>query len=208
MNGFEKRASLIKEKIKKTTLELLKTWEPGRIRVADIAKAAKVSQVTIYNYYGSKEGLLHEVLKEYVEGSLREFEECLNNDALTFRDKLQYLLLMEKESYKTIPLHMIKELLIDDQEMFHYIEEEYTKRAVPLMMRLIEDGKRTGEVSDKVSSEAVLLYIQMFFDQSQKLMEMVQQMGNVEKLFEELVHVFFYGICGQELSENGSTPLE
>ncbi|MNO05818.1 hypothetical protein D3C81_2273470 [compost metagenome] len=42
------------------------------------------------------------------------------------------------------------------------------------------------------------MYIKMFMDQTQKLMEMVQQMGNVEKIFEELMHVFFYGICGRE----------
>ena len=42
---------------------MLKTWEPKRIRITDIAKEANVSQVTIYNYFGSKEALLKEVLK-------------------------------------------------------------------------------------------------------------------------------------------------
>lgn len=42
MNGFEKRALLIKEKIKKTALDMLKTWEPKRIRITDIAKEANV----------------------------------------------------------------------------------------------------------------------------------------------------------------------
>lgn len=30
MNGFERRKELIKEKIKKTVLDMLKTWEPKK----------------------------------------------------------------------------------------------------------------------------------------------------------------------------------
>ncbi|MDI3410228.1 TetR/AcrR family transcriptional regulator [Bacillus sonorensis] len=77
MNGFEKRASLIKEKIKKATLEMLKTWEPRRIRITDIAKKANVSQVTIYNYFGSKEALLEDVFKDYIDQAVNEFADYM-----------------------------------------------------------------------------------------------------------------------------------
>ena len=86
MNGFEKRALLIKEKIKKTALDMLKTWEPKRIRITDIAKEANVSKVTIYNYFGSKEALLKEVFKDYIDRTISE----LNNDKdISVKEKIE-----------------------------------------------------------------------------------------------------------------------
>ena len=94
MNGFEKRALLIKEKIKKTALDMLKTWEPKRIRITDIAKEANVSQVTIYNYFGSKEALLKEVFKDYIDQSISEFEEYMNKD-ISVKEKIELMILQK-----------------------------------------------------------------------------------------------------------------
>lgn len=81
MNGFEKRAVQIKQKIKQTVLEMLGEWEPRQIRIKDIAAKAEVSQVTIYNYFGSKEALLREVFKEFVAMLMEEYERVLTGDA-------------------------------------------------------------------------------------------------------------------------------
>jgi AcrR family transcriptional regulator len=91
MNGFEKRANLIKEKIMKTTLDLLRTSDPKRIRIADISNMANVSQVTIYNYFGSKEALLREVFKNYVDKAIHDFEEYMNGGH-SLKEKIEYIL--------------------------------------------------------------------------------------------------------------------
>src|SRR4051812_12855709 len=102
MNGFEKRANLIKEKIMKTTLNMLRKSDPKRIRIADISKMANVSQVTIYNYFGSKESLLREVFKSYVDNAVLDFEQFMKGGH-SLKEKIEYILFLEKESYKEFP---------------------------------------------------------------------------------------------------------
>lgn len=196
MNGFEKRANLIKEKIMKTTLDMLRTSDPKRIRIVDISKMANVSQVTIYNYFGSKETLLREVFRNYVDNTIREFEDYMN-EGHSLKEKIEYILFLEKASYKEFPPRLIKELLIEDDELTRYIEEQYKEKTIPLTVRIIEEGKTSGEISDDVSIEIVLAFIKLYMNQYETILEMAQNSGDMDKFLEGMVHMFFYGICGK-----------
>lgn len=195
MNGFEKRASLIKERILKTTLEILKTWEPSKIRIADIAKTAHVSQVTIYNYFGSKEALLHEVIKNYIDTSFKEFGELMQGD-FTFKEKIERIILQDRESFNILSPQRINQLLIEDKEMAQYIQKETNEKVIPVMLQMLEEGKKSGEISNKVSSQALLMFINFSLQHYQELMEMVEQSGNLD-IIDSMLHIFFYGICGK-----------
>lgn len=197
MNGFEKRAALIKGKIMKTTMGMLNSWETKQLRIADIAKEAGVSQVTIYNYFGSKEGLFAESFKNYISQSIEEFEEEMQQ-AKTLKELIAYMIFKEKQSYYAFPPALIKEIMIDDVEMYRYIQEQYDKRIMPLMVKMVEEGKAKGEVSDKISVEAFLLLIQVYMKSSGELLQAVDKHEKREVLLEELMHLFFYGLCGRE----------
>ncbi|HEY2494397.1 MAG TPA: TetR/AcrR family transcriptional regulator [Paenibacillus sp.] len=196
MNGFEKRANLIKEKIMQTTLDMLRTSDLKRIRIADISKMAKVSQVTIYNYFGSKEALLREVFKNYVDKAVCDFEEYMNGGH-SLKDKIEHIIFLEKESYNEFPPSLIKELLINDHELNRYIEEQYQEKTIPLTVRIIQEGKESGEISEDVSIESVLAFIQLYMNQYETILEMAQKSGNMDQFLEGMVHMFFYGVCGK-----------
>ena len=196
MNGFERRASRIKEKIRKTTLDMLRTSDPKRIRIADIAKAASVSQVTIYNYFGSKEELLRDVFKSYVDRAIREFEAYMNGGH-SLKEKIEHILFLKKESFREFPPRLIKEMLIDDEELTHYIEEQYREKTIPLTVRIIEEGKCSGEISEDVSVDAVLTFIQLYMNQYETILKMGEQSGDLSRFLDGMVHMFFYGICGK-----------
>ncbi|MFE0558771.1 TetR/AcrR family transcriptional regulator [Paenibacillus lautus] len=196
MNGFEKRANLIKEKIMRTTLELVRTSELKRIRIADISKAAKVSQVTIYNYFGSKEELLREVFRNYFDKAIRDFEEYMS-EGHSLKEKIEHIIFLEKESYNDFPPGLIKELLIDDEELARYMEEQYRNKAIPLTIQIIEEGKDSGEISPEVSTEHVLAFIQLFMNQYESILAMAQQSDDMDGFLEGIVHMFFYGVCGK-----------
>ncbi|BBH23433.1 TetR family transcriptional regulator [Paenibacillus baekrokdamisoli] len=196
MNGFEKRANLIKEKIMKTTLEMLRTSDPKRIRIADISKMAKVSQVTIYNYFGSKEALLREVFKNYFDKAIRDFEEYMN-EGHSLKEKIEHIIFLKKESYKDFPPGLIKELLMEDNELSRYIEEQYRERTIPLTVRIIKEGKDSGEISDDVSTQNVLAFIQLYMNQYETILEMAQKSEDMNNFLEGMAHMFFYGVCGK-----------
>lgn len=196
MNGFEQRARKIKENIMDTTMRMMNAQEPKRIRIADIAKEAGVSQVTIYNYFGGKEALLRETFKRDVDRSIEEFRLHMSGGH-SFKDTIAYIMFNERQSYMTKSLDLIKELMVDDRDMFAYIEEQYATIVIPLFAELIERGRASGEVSEKVTVPIVIAFIRMFMNQTAELLEMAKQGGDPGAFMEELTHLFFYGICGK-----------
>jgi AcrR family transcriptional regulator len=196
MNGFERRAMRIKETIMKTALEMMRTAELKKIRIADISKAANVSQVTIYNYFGSKEALFRQTFIHYVEESIREFEAFMN-EAHSFREKLEHILLLKNDSLKTFPPRLIQELLSDDPELGAYIDMQYKEKTVPLTIRFLQEGKDRGDISKDVSIENVLAFMQLYMSQYEAMLAMARQSGDMEGFMNGMVHMFFYGICGK-----------
>ena len=194
MNGFEKRALLIKEKIKKTALDMLKTWEPKRIRITDIAKEANVSQVTIYNYFGSKEALLKEVFKDYIDQSISEFEEYMNKD-ISVKEKIELMILQKREANnQKFALTVVKEVMIEDSEIMDYVKRQYDEKIIPLMLQMIEKGHRSGEISPKITAESFLIFMNMIIEHSKTLGEAFEKN---RQFTEEMMHIFFYGLCGR-----------
>lgn len=196
MNGFEKRASLIKQKIIQTTLQMLGTSGSNKIRIADLAKSANVSQVTIYNYFGSKEILIRETFIDYVDRAVLEFEQYMDENH-SLKEKIEHIILLEKSSYKELPPRLIKELLAEDEELSRYIEKQYREKTIPLTVRILQEGKRSGEISEEVSVDSVLAFIQLYMNQYETILQMAEQSEDTEKYLEGMVHMFFYGICGK-----------
>lgn len=197
LNGFEKRSQRIKDKIMRTTLELLKTTDSKVIRIADIAEAAKVSQVTIYNYFGSKEALLSKVLKAHIDKEMAEFEAYMNQ-AQTLKERITYMIFHKKEAYRIFTLDLVRELIVNDGEITTYIQEEYRNKIFSLMTRIIEEGKRSGEISGKASIPVILAYLEILMKQPMEMLDAARQKGDMERFIEEFMDLFFYGICGRQ----------
>jgi AcrR family transcriptional regulator len=196
MNGFEKRALKIKEKIIHTTLEMLKTWDAEKMRITDIAKTAKVSQVTIYNYFGSKEALLREAGKKYINASFDEFLENMKGD-LPFKEKIERIILQEKEySISSLTPFLFNQLLTEDLELAQFVEKKYNEVILPAFFELIDEGRRSGEISSKLSNQGLMMFINFSMKYSNEFLDSIKQNGNMD-LINEMVHLFFYGICGK-----------
>lgn len=196
MNGYEKRAAIIKEKILRTTLGMLNESDLKKLRIADIAKAAQVSQVTIYNYFGSKEALIGEAFKYFIEEAIREFEAVLQTRSL--KALIEYILTKEKKTYTELSPALVKTLMIDNPDISRYVQERYDASLIPLMVRMVEEGKARGEISDKISVAAVLLMMQVYMNGSALMLGTLEQREDKEAFLEELLHLFFYGMYGQK----------
>lgn len=195
MNGFERRTSQIKDKILHTTLQMLRTSDPKRLRIADISKQAEVSQVTIYNYFGSKEALIREAFIGYFDQAIRDFEAFMN-EGHSLREKIERIIYM-KTTYRDFPPSLIKQLLHDDIELARYIEVLYREVSIPLMIRIIREGQASGEISPDVSIENALVFMQLYMSQYELLLEMADKSADRDKFFGGMAEMFFYGLCGR-----------
>lgn len=167
-----------------------------KTNIAQIAKKANVSQVTIYNYFGSKENLLKESIKDFLEEKLKQYERLLEEE-LTFLEIIEKIVFDKSESVKMMNYEFIQTLLSTYKDMQQFIDDFYKNRAIPLMIRLIDKGRREGYINKDISNEAFLFYITIFT-------RAISQHDLISKLpksaMQDLSSLFFYGLMGEKPS--------
>ena len=87
-NGFQRRKRRKRSQILQAALQLFERHGFRRVSIADIASHARVSQVTIYNHFGSKESLIREVLRTFLEARLERYRKIIAG-SLPYREKLR-----------------------------------------------------------------------------------------------------------------------
>src|SRR5690625_6343800 len=97
MDGFEKRREQKKNDIIKAALSLFQKYGVQKVTIDEIAKKAHVSQVTIYNYFESKDNLIYHVFKYYVDDIWEEQKEMLESD-IPFNKKIEKIILDRKST--------------------------------------------------------------------------------------------------------------
>ncbi|UOQ84529.1 TetR/AcrR family transcriptional regulator [Gracilibacillus salinarum] len=188
MDGFKKRTQQKQEQILQTALQLFSANGIKKVSIAQIAKAAEVSQVSIYNYFDSKHNLVHETMIYYIEKLFQQYLDIMNGD-LSFREKIEQIIFN-----KTALAHSIHD------EVYHflieqsYVEKIFQEKSVPLFHQLIEEGKQTGYIDHSLSNEAIMLYLHMFKDYMQK--DGVSDY--ILPITEDVMHLFFYGMIGKK----------
>lgn len=193
MDGFKRRKELKKQNILDAALTLFMKQDVQKVSVAEIAKKAKVSQVTIYNYFESKNNLVKHVIKYYVDQVWEEQKELLDSD-LSFEEKVRQVIFEKSDVASEIGESFFQEFMVDYSTGKSYVEEVYTREALPRIIQLIEDGKKQGAIDPELSNEAILIFLQMFKEYIQK-----EEVGKQLLPFtEELTKLFFYGIAGKK----------
>src|SRR5665811_191190 len=113
MDGFERRRQQKKDSILKAAKELYKQYGYKKASVAEIAKRASVSQVSIYNFFGSKENLKQELLKKLVNDNFLEMMIILkSHDAIKL--KFEKLLVSKINFLKSIFVYFFPKYLEND----------------------------------------------------------------------------------------------
>ena len=190
MDGFERRKEQSKEDIRRAAEELFSKFGAEKVSVNDIARKAGVSQATIYNNFGSKDELVHDYRKSIV-----------SNITVRFRE-----ILVWKKSY----LERFQGLLqfwIDVADRYKIEIEEHSgnKQSSDTIGREIEnsfrefikEGKAQGSLRADISEEAITAYIKFFQQGIANNQEIRERMRRDERLSNDLLSLFIYGIRGQ-----------
>jgi AcrR family transcriptional regulator len=192
VDGFKRRSELKKSSILQSALDLFMKYGIKRVSVAEIAKSANVSQVTIYNYFGSKDKLVDEVMTYYIDDMWNEYEIIMNSN-VDFSEKIKEFIFNKKISassiHEEVYTYLMQEFTSGNNT---YIEEFYNKKALPEMVKLFEQAKKEGQIDPTISNEAILAYIQMY----REFLQQKDVYEHILPLTEDLTKLFFYGIVG------------
>lgn len=195
MDGFEKRRQKKKESIRRAAFELFSAYGVQKVTMAEIAKKANVSQVTIYNYFGSKDDLLKDVVMDLMEGKWREYKELLDGN-LPFQKKIQAIIFDKRETARNLNQDFLKSIYLNHPEIREYFEEFYEKKSIPMVLEIMEQGKREGHINRDISMEAILFYMKIF----KEAVSNSDFFSNHNKDIQlDINHLFFYGLVGKPL---------
>lgn len=200
MNGFMKRTEEKKQVILNTAFELFATKGVQKVSIQEIAKSAQVSQVTIYNYFGSKQQLLTESIKAYSYQKLESFKQLLADSSLTFEDKIRSLMVQKSEDIGSINLDFLQTLISDNPEIQKIVTEIDQNHSIPLFLELIEEGKQQGYIKKELSPQTVMFYMNMYNQAVRLQKDFFQTEESAKHFVDEILHLFFYGIMGKSKS--------
>lgn|SRR5690606_21766914 len=194
MDGFERRREQKKKDILQAALSLFLKYGVQKVSVAEIAKEAAVSQVTIYNYFESKDNLVHEAIIFYTDTVWQKYYEEIFESDLSFSEKITKIIFEKKETAEEIHPDFYQYFMKEYANGISYMEKLYTEQVLPKFIELFNEGKAEGLVDPTLSNEAIIFYIQMF-------KEYFQREDAYEKalpITEDLTKLFFYGIAGNK----------
>lgn len=194
MDGFERRREQKKKDILQAALSLFLKYGVQKVSVVEIAKEAAVSQVTIYNYFESKDNLVHEVIIFYTDTVWQKYYEEIFESDLSFSEKITKIIFEKKETAEEIHPDFYQYFMKEYANGISYMEKLYTEQVLPKFIELFNEGKAEGLVDPTLSNEAIIFYIQMF-------KEYFQREDAYEKalpITEDLTKLFFYGIAGNK----------
>lgn len=193
MDGFQRRRELKKSHILQAALALFMEFGVQKVSIKEIATKANVSQVTIYNYFGSKDQLIHEVIAFYINQELKRYEQIIYSDQ-PFQEKMKSIVFAKTETSKQINGNFFQTMMKKYQSDNSYIQEVYVNKALPMTMDLFNEGKKQGYIDPQLSNQSLLMYLQIF----QEAMQREDIYQQILPLTEDIIKLFFYGIVGKD----------
>jgi AcrR family transcriptional regulator len=196
MNGFERRKAQGRENILRAALDLFKTYGFKKVSMNDIAHKAGVSQVTIYNHFGSKDGLVREVIKDQFLGLLDKVREIMKQEK-SFPEKLETIVFDKTNLARQYHGELLQTALQNDPQMQDWFQSLWQQDINQITIDLVEEGKKTGYINPQRSQESLMLYLEIL---RRGVFASSDILANIEpnvELLRELNFLFIYGMMGK-----------
>ena len=195
MDGFERRKEQKKENIRRAALELFQVYGFKKVSINDIAQKAGASQVTIYTHFGSKDGLVRDVVKNLIYRMIEKHRDIVREEK-PFLEKLEAIVFYKSEVVGQFQGELSQTAFSQDSEMHQFMESAWQGEVNQIIIDLFEDGKRQGYITHNLSQEAILLYYEIFRQGMYHSPHIQAKLEHNPKLIRELVSAFTYGLNG------------
>ncbi|USB33884.1 TetR/AcrR family transcriptional regulator [Paenibacillus sp. YPG26] len=160
------------------------------VSMEQIAEAVPVSKMTIYKYFGSKEGLLNKVIDHMIEEYNEDYKQIHeeSKDTLDLLDKL-----MNYRKMDEISLTFVTELMEDYPKVASRISEYNQNYVVKSFEDALFRGQQMGQIRKDVSPHLLVQYLismKQFLIQSAQLNEFT----NMRTLTGQMLSLLYHGI--------------
>jgi AcrR family transcriptional regulator len=197
MNGFERRRQAKKNAIIAAAYDLFSKDGIEAVKMTDIARKASVSKVSIYNFFGSKEELARQVMYDFLDKNLLEFEQLLARE-LSFKEKLEMVYEKKIDALTQVNEGFYKTL--SSPKMQEYLGTYYETKIMPLVMEFIEQGRREGYIDRGFSHEALIIYYEC--------LKGLPSMSLDKRVRIDLIKLILYGFRGKQPGDVATQPLD
>jgi AcrR family transcriptional regulator len=203
MDGFERRRNEKKEAIAQAAMELFVRYGFEKATVTEIAEKARVSKVSIYNFFESKDNLRRTIVKGMMEESLSQTAEIIGSKA-GFVDKIERYL-SRRTLYADQRVYGFFLEAIESDGALKECFDDFSASNKQLIIKLIKEGKKAGCLARNVSNEAIEIYIDIFLSYVVHLSkEALNKYSVTPTLADEINRLFLDGLlikgCHAQLS--------
>lgn len=190
-----------KDRIRRAALRLFQLRGFKKATIREIAREADVSQVTIYNYFGSKEELIRDVVKGVFLDVLGKYR-AIVEDERPFLEKLEEVIMGKMEMAGQYRGELMQKVLSNDPEMQQFAGSLYDGQIRRMMVNFFEEGKRQGYVNSELSREAIMLYSEIFRYGLMAKPDLRVDSKRSVRLMRELMTLYLYGVMGKPLDKS------
>jgi AcrR family transcriptional regulator len=195
MDGFERRKEQKKEAIRRAALHLFQDFGFKKVSISEIAQRASVSQVTIYNHFGSKDELVRDVMKWYLDSLVDKYLAIMKEDG-SFLDRLETIVFDKMEVARLFQGEIMQRMWRDDPELQGYIEQVYSERVTPALIAFFDEGREQGFISYKLSAETISFYIEIMRRGIFATPDAAERFSASPEMTREIIEIMTYGFNG------------
>lgn len=201
MDGFERRRERKKESIRHAALELFKINGIKKVSIAEIAKKAHVSPVTIYNHFGDKNTLACDVIKQSFVEKINQYRDIMNSDE-PFPNKIRVIMLDKMAMANDYDEELIEKYTFGSPELAAFINKVYEGDIKKIQVQMLKEGKEQGYIDKDLSNEAIFLYLNMVRKGADAHVDLFKNPKKNIRMLKELNNLIFYGLFQKEIKLN------
>ncbi len=189
MDGFQRRTEEKKRTILLSANELFGRHGFKKVSVDEIAERAGVSKVSIYTYFGNKQGLISELVASAFRVRKQAIEDLVGSD-LSFPEKLQGLIAQKSDASGSYSQEFMEQIFSHPEW-----QDQPTDELDDLVERLLDQGKSEGHVSRNASTRAMRVYIDVFRAGTESMPETLAELPPDE--LHQIITMFFHGLSAE-----------
>lgn len=190
MNKFEIRTQKKKMAVVNAALKLFKEKGFVHVTIMDIATESGVSSVSLYNYFGSKEGIVKECANVLMQDTLRFAKEIMNQD-IEFKDKIiQIMDYCANQDYQLLG----SPGAVEDHVLSSLYSENTNQIRIQMIQELMELTKQKGTIHASTSLETILELLNAIG----ALQLAWAKSGNYKEKMTEMNRLLLFGLIGDD----------